>query len=209
MKSLEQLRRDPRIARLEHELAARRPIEVESTLAKRAAVAILVRLGEKDEPEVFFIQRAVYEGDPWSGQIAFPGGRAEVQDASLVETAIRETFEETEIDLRDRAHLVGALDDLAPLSVHLPPIIVRPFVFLIPESPEIALSYEVETAFWVPLSVLLDRSVWRDTTVQARGIEFSRFAFHHRGYVVWGMTENILSGLLTFCQEGDVTTREL
>lgn len=208
MKSLEKLRCDPRIARLEHELAAHRPVEMDSTLAKRAAVAILVRLGENGEPEVFFIQRAVYEGDPWSGQIAFPGGRAEAGDASLVDTAIRETFEETAIDLRDRAHLVGALDDLAPVSVHLPSIIVRPFVFIIPESPETVLSAEVERTFWVPLSVLFDRSVWRDTTVQARGIEMSRLAFHHQGHVVWGMTEKILSGFLPFCQASDATARE-
>ena len=200
MRSLEKLRRDTRIARLESALAAHRPVEAENPLAKRAAVAILIRLGEGDEPEILFIQRAVYEGDPWSGQIAFPGGRAESEDASLFETAIRETFEETEIDLRDRAQLVGALDDLGPVSVHLPAIIVRPFVFLLPESPEPVLSSEVETSFWVPLSVLLDRSVWRDTTVQARGMEMSRFAFHHKGYVVWGMTESILSGLLRFFQ---------
>ena len=167
-------------------------------MAKRAAVAILVRLGENDEPEIFFVQRSVYEGDPWSGQIAFPGGRAESEDVSLLETATRETFEETEIDLRDRAQLVGALDDLGPVSVRLPAIIVRPFAFLVPESPETVLSADVETSFWVPLSVLPDRSAWRDTTVQARGVEMSRFAFDHQGYVVWGMTERILSGLLSF-----------
>lgn len=208
MKSLAKLRSDPRIARLEHELAAHRPVNLDNTLAKRAAVAILVRLGENGEPEVFFIQRAVYEGDPWSGQIAFPGGRAEAGDASLVDTAIRETFEETAIDLSELGHLVGTLDDLGPVSVHLPQIVVRPFVFLIPESPEAVPSAEVELAFWVPLPVLLDRSVWRDTTVQARGIEFSRFAFHHLGHVVWGMTERILSGFLPFCQASDATARE-
>jgi hypothetical protein len=42
----------------------------------------------------------------------------------------------------------------------------------------------------------MDRSVWSDTTVKAGGMEMSRFAFHHEGFVVWGMTERILSGLL-------------
>lgn len=198
MRSLEKLRRDPRIARLESSLAAHQPAEVDDPSPRRAAVAILVRLGDDDEPEIFFIQRAVYEADPWSGQVAFPGGRAEPEDASLMETAIRETLEETQIDLRRSAHLLGALDDLRPMTIHLPSIMVRPFVFLLPDPPEPVLSGEVETAFWVPLSVLLDRSVWRDTTVRARGIEMSRFAFHHGGHVVWGMTERILSGLLDF-----------
>ena len=196
MTSLERLRRDPSVARLESALASHRAAEVDDPEPKRAAVAILIRLGEVDEPEIFFIQRAIYEGDPWSGQIAFPGGRIERQDASLIDTAIRETFEETAIDLRATAHLLGALDDLSPQTIHLPSIVVRPFVFLMRDVPDPVLSSEVAKWFWVPLPVLLDRSVWRDTTVQARGMEISRFAFHHQGYVVWGMTERILSGLL-------------
>ncbi|MEO8192944.1 MAG: CoA pyrophosphatase [Gemmatimonadales bacterium] len=197
MSSLERLRRDPRIARLESALAAHSPIEADDSAARRAAVAILIRLGESDEPEIFFIQRAIYEGDPWSGQIAFPGGREEQADDSMLETAVRETFEETELDLRQGAHLVGTLNDLRPRTVRLPAVMVRPFIFLVDEVADPVLSPEVAGSFWVPLSVLLDRSVWRDTTVHSGGNEMSRFAFHHQGYVVWGMTERILSGLLS------------
>lgn len=196
MSSLDRLRGDSRVARLESALSSHRAVEVNDPEPKKAAVAILIRLGLADEPEIFFIQRATYEGDPWSGQIAFPGGRREPQDESLLETAVRETFEETAIDLRSTAHMIGALDDLRPQTIHLPSIVVRPFVFLLPEAPEPILSSEVASCFWVPLSVLLDRSVWRDTTVQARGMAMSRLAFHHGGYVVWGMTERILSGLV-------------
>ncbi len=198
MTSLEQLRRDPRVARLESALVSQTPVEVNDPEPRKAAVAILIRIGGSDEPEIFFIQRAIYESDPWSGQIAFPGGRKEPQDASLIDTAIRETFEETAMDLRASGHMIGALNDLSPRTIHLPSIVVRPFVFLMPAAPDPALSSEVAACFWVPLSVLLDRSVWRDTTVQAAGMEISRFAFHHQGYVVWGMTERILSGLLGF-----------
>jgi 8-oxo-dGTP pyrophosphatase MutT (NUDIX family) len=194
--SLQRLRDDERIQRLESELAARKCVELADPDARRAAVAILIRLGASDEPELFFIQRAVYEGDPWSGQIAFPGGREEPADTSLEHTALRETYEETQLDLREHATLVGTLDDLRPRAVRLPAIVVRPFVFLLPDPPTPVLSSEVADSFWVPLSVLLDRSVWRDTMVTAGGMEMSRFAFHHRGYVVWGMTERILSGLL-------------
>lgn len=201
MNPLERLRADLRIARLEAELRSRRPAEVQDAVARRAAVAILIRCGERDEPEVFFIQRAEYEGDPWSGHIAFPGGREEPGDESLFETAIRETFEETGIDLTDRSELVGTLDDLRPRTVRLPAVVVRPFVFLVSDVAEPVLSSEVAGAFWVPLSILLDRSVWRDARVKAGDAEISRFAFHHEGYVVWGMTEKILSGLLGFLGE--------
>ncbi|HEX6574552.1 MAG TPA: CoA pyrophosphatase [Gemmatimonadaceae bacterium] len=197
--SFDHLRSDPRIARLEERLKSRSPSEVDDPAARRAAVAILIRLGDSDEPEIFFIQRAEYEGDPWSGHVAFPGGREEPDDESLVDTAIRETFEETGIDLRGACELIGVLDDLHPRTIRLPAIVVRPFVFLVSELDDPVLSDEVANAFWVPLSVLLDRTVWHDTKVKAGDIEISRFAFHHSGYVVWGMTERILSGLLSLC----------
>jgi 8-oxo-dGTP pyrophosphatase MutT (NUDIX family) len=194
--SLARLRGDPHIARLEQAFSSRQPVEQHDSSARSAAVAILIRLGPDGEPEIFFIQRATYEGDPWSGQIAFPGGRAEEGDDELIDTAMRETWEETGFDLRCDGTLIGVLDDLRPRTVRLPDVIVRPFVFLMPSPPEAVLSSEVADSFWVPLSVLLDRSVWRDTTVTAGGMEMSRFAFHHQGYVIWGMTERILSGLL-------------
>lgn len=201
MKLLEQLRADSRIATLEAKLKSYGAVEVSDPLARRAAVAILIRCGSSGEPELFFIQRSEYEGDPWSGHIAFPGGREEKGDESLLETAVRETLEETGIDLRGRSELLGVLDDLRPRAVRLPAVVVRPFVFAVASVDEPVLSPEVAGAFWVPLPVLLDRSVWRDARVKAGDIEISRFAFHHQGYVIWGMTERILSGLLTLVQE--------
>ena len=194
--SFDKLRMEPRVARLVQELESREAVEVHDPVARRAAVAIVIRLGENDEPEILFIQRAIYEGDPWSGQIAFPGGREEQGDETLADTAIREVFEEMEIDLGSSAELIAALDDLHPRHVRLPAVVVRPFVFLAADLAEPALNSEVADCFWVPLSVLMDRSVWKDATVVAGGIEMSRFAFHHRGFIVWGMTERILSGML-------------
>ncbi|MEO7367641.1 MAG: CoA pyrophosphatase [Gemmatimonadaceae bacterium] len=192
---MDRLRQEPRIARLIERLEAHNPTEVNDEAARRAAVAIVFRMGADDEPEVFFIQRAEYEGDPWSGHIAFPGGREEKDDETLADTAIREVFEETGINLGD-AELVAPLDDLHPRHVRLPAVVVRPFVFLAGDVPEPVLSSEVADCFWVPLSALLDRSVWKDAKVLAGEVEISRIAFHHRGYVIWGMTERILSGLL-------------
>jgi 8-oxo-dGTP pyrophosphatase MutT (NUDIX family) len=194
--ALDRLRRHEGIARLERTLASQKAVEVNDPTARRAAVAILIRLGENDEPEILFIQRAVYEGDPWSGHIAFPGGREEPGDESPLGTVFRETFEETQLDLRETAHLLGVLDDLRPRTATLPAMVVRPFVFLVAESREPVLSLEVAASFWVPLTNLFDRSVWDETTVVAGDVEMSRVAFHHRGFVIWGMTEKILSHLL-------------
>ncbi|MEJ7760256.1 MAG: CoA pyrophosphatase [Gemmatimonadaceae bacterium] len=184
------------IRRLAISLKVRHAPAITHPGAKRACVALLIRLGAVATPEILLIQRAEYEGDPWSGQIAFPGGREEPGDESLYDTAARETFEETGIDLRANGELLGTLDDLHPLTVRLPAVIVRPFVVLVADITEVRHNREVAKSFWVPFPKLSDRAVWRETTVAAGGHEFSRLAFHHEGCVVWGMTERILSGLI-------------
>jgi 8-oxo-dGTP pyrophosphatase MutT (NUDIX family) len=200
--SLEKLRQHPEIARLREKLAIHQAIEADEPGVRRAAVALLLRLGAPlDEPEIFFIQRAQYETDPWSGQVAFPGGREEPDDASLFETAARETFEETAIDIRRDGEVLGRLDDLRPRIVRLPDLVVRPYVVLIGEQSDPILSDEVAACFWVPLSALREGQGWRDTIVTAGGTEFTRRAFHHAGFVVWGMTERIVSGFLTLLRE--------
>jgi len=194
---LGRLREHPEIARLAERIASHKPAEANETKARRAAVALLLRLSpETTHPEIFFIQRAHYETDPWSGQIAFPGGREEPGDLSLVDTAMRETWEETAIDIRRHGEILGALDDLPPMSVRLPAVVVRPYVVLLGEHSEPVLSNEVAAGFWVPLTSFRDSSAWRDALVTARGIEFTRRAFHHEEFVIWGMTERILSHFL-------------
>jgi hypothetical protein len=81
--------------------------------------------------------------------------------------------------------------------VRLPAVIVRPFVVLVGSHPEPVLSDEVAASFWVPLESLNDDTGWRDTVVTAGGLEFTRRAFHHGEFVVWGMTERILSDFLS------------
>ena len=72
--------------------------------AGSAAVAMVLREGPQGV-EALFIERARRDGDPWSGQMAFPGGRWETVDGSLRETAARETFEELSVDLSDSPYL--------------------------------------------------------------------------------------------------------
>jgi 8-oxo-dGTP pyrophosphatase MutT (NUDIX family) len=163
---------------------------------RRAAVALIIRAGENDAPELLFIKRAEYPADPWSGQVAFPGGREEAADPTLADTAIRETREETGIDLVRDGTVIGTLDDLRPQTVRLPAVIVRPFVVLLNRFEELLLSDEVALAFWIPLEALKDASFWRDTVVLARGVQLNMRGFHHQGHVIWGMTERILAQLL-------------
>jgi 8-oxo-dGTP pyrophosphatase MutT (NUDIX family) len=163
---------------------------------RRAAVALIFRAGESGAPELLFIKRAEYPADPWSGQIAFPGGREEAADPTLADTAIRETREETGIDLVSDGTVIGTLDDLRPQTVRLPAVIVRPYVVLLKRFEPLVLSNEVAMAFWIPLEAFKDAPSWQDTDVLARGVQMNRRAFHHQGQVIWGMTERILAQLL-------------
>jgi 8-oxo-dGTP pyrophosphatase MutT (NUDIX family) len=187
----------PDIVKLHSSLESHKAVRAETEEGvRRAAVALIFRAGESGSPELLFIRRADYPGDPWSGQVAFPGGREETGDANLADTAIRETREETGIDLDQDGTVIGMLDDLRPTTTRLPEIIVRPYVVLLKQVRELLLSDEVAMAFWVPLEALRQGESWRDTTVLARGVQMNRRAFHHQGQVIWGMTERILAQLL-------------
>ena len=187
----------PDIVKLRSALESHRAIRAEKEeRVRRAAVALIFRAGANGAPELLFIKRSEYPGDPWSGQIAFPGGREESSDPTLADTAIRETREETGLDLVRDGTVVGTLDDLRPQTVRLPAVIVRPYVVLLNRFEPLLLSDEVALAFWVPLEAFKDAPSWRDTDVLTRGVQMNRRAFHHQGHVIWGMTERILAQLL-------------
>ena len=168
---------------------------------RRAAVALIFRLAEdEDAVELLLIKRAEYEGDPWSGQIAFPGGREEAGDRSLAATAIRETREETGIDLDRDGMILGVLDDLRPRTVRLPAIVVRPFVAILDAREALELSPEVALAFWVPFGEIARTDSWQSDTVFARGVQINARVFRHHDHVVWGMTERIMTQLLALLE---------
>ncbi|HEY8150363.1 MAG TPA: CoA pyrophosphatase, partial [Vicinamibacteria bacterium] len=96
-------------------LAARAPAQVADPPSSRAAVALILRDGPQGI-EVLFIRRAEHPKDPWSGQMAFPGGRAEPGDADLRATAIRETREEIGVDLGAAAEPLGGLDEVRAMA---------------------------------------------------------------------------------------------
>ena len=159
----------------------------------RAAVAIILRA--KPELEILLIQRAVREGDPWSGQIALPGGRRDPEDATLQDTAIRETLEETGLDLASEGLVLGTLDELRPRTPVLPPIIVTPFVAVVAGDTPLQISDELADAFWTPWSTFADPARLDETEVQVRGAAWKVTSYLVGERVVWGMTERMLRQL--------------
>ena len=158
---------------------------------KAAAVALLLAPGGAGL-ETLFIRRAVRAGDPWSGQVALPGGRREAVDRDLTATVVRETREEVDVDLR-HAERIAALTDLNPRTPVLPPIVVRPFVFALPGRPHPRPSSEVQSAFWSPLSDLLAPGVRREINLPIIGATRTGPAYVLGADTIWGMTERILT----------------
>lgn len=164
--------------------------------ARLAAIALVVRPADTG-PELLMIKRAEVAGDPWSGHIACPGGRMDPDDADLAATAIRETREETGIDIEQDGTLIGALDDLSPRTPRLPPIIIRPFVGVVGPHVRLSPNREVAAAFWVPLAAIRERASWGLGTVIIREAEEARVpTFRHGDHTVWGLTERALRDFL-------------
>lgn len=174
-------------------LAAHRPERAPSDRYIEAAVALVLAVGDGGALDLLFIKRAKRDGDPWSGQMALPGGRREPHDADLLATAQRETWEETGIALPADA-VLGALDDLEPVTPVLPPVMVRPWVFGLGEQPPVRPGYEVQIYVWAPLAELPRAEMERVVTV--RGADRRVPAFVVGSHVVWGITHRIVRGFL-------------
>jgi 8-oxo-dGTP pyrophosphatase MutT (NUDIX family) len=168
---------------------------------RRAAVAVVFRQTDAGVLELLLIKRSEHEGDPWSGHVALPGGRQEPGDATLQDTAIRETLEETGIDIARDGLVLGTLDELRPRTPVLPPIIVTPYVAIVRSTVAVEPSDEVADAFWVPFSAFADPAVAVEGEVIARGFARRVPTYQLGTHVVWGMTERILRNLLSLAEE--------
>jgi len=159
--------------------------------SKRAAVAVVVH-DAPSGPALLFIERARHPGDPWSGQMAFPGGRVDPDDADTRAAAERETLEEVGLSLVG-AERLGRLDDLNAGVRLVAPLVLSAFVYRIDAPPPLALNYEVADALWVPVDVLLDprrHVAHRWGLARWPGILVGEPDRH----VVWGLTYRLLRG---------------
>jgi 8-oxo-dGTP pyrophosphatase MutT (NUDIX family) len=183
------------VAAARRALRGHRPEPADAPDARPAAVA-LVLVDGRNGLEMLLIRRAERADDPWSGQIALPGGRRDPADPDLLATAIREAREETGVELSG-AERLGVLDDLHPRTAVLPPVVVRPFVFALAQRAALVPSAEVQRAFWLPVARLFDAGVRRDITLTLRGEQRTFPAYLVDEDVIWGMTERILTPFLS------------
>ncbi len=149
-----------------------------------AAVALLLKRRRNDF-DLLLVRRVESSLDPWSGQMALPGGKREPKDESLKATAVRETLEETGVVL-DGCRFLGVLD--AVRSEPKPDFRILPFVILLGAEPKLKLNKsELETFIWVPYEAV------------AKSKDVVEFGFGKvpalifADAVVWGVTYRILS----------------
>lgn len=143
------------------------------------------------------IRRAEHERDPWSGHMAFPGGRFDPLDRDLLHTAVRETREEVGLDLEANASLLAPLD-LVPAIARGRRVgmTIAPFVFALERDVSLAPNHEVVETLWAPLGRLVSGA--HATTVRYRmdGEELELPAWDVDGRIVWGLTYRMLLALV-------------
>lgn len=152
--------------------------------------AVLVPLLELDEPEVVLTRRADHLVQH-AGQISFPGGAAENEDDSAVQTAMREAFEEIGLP-PDRTRPIGFLDRMDTISDYR----VLPVVALVSGPVRWALDeQEVAEVFTVPLAVALDQSRYQSNRVKRDGKSYSVWSLQWQHHNIWGVTAAMLLNL--------------
>ncbi len=170
-------------------MLARQPSE------RHASVALVLSERAERGAEILFIERAEKEGDPWSGHMAFPGGRVDLPGESPEQAAVRETFEEVGLALNG-GECLGRLDDLEGRHAgRAQGMVISAFVYHLPAPGELVKqTSEVRDAFWVPVRDLVE------PTRQVRRAFHGTGSFEFPGivvgepdrHVVWGLTYRFL-----------------
>lgn len=182
---------------IEERIRSRSPVQADIDPLMRAAVAVVLAADGADL-SVLLIERAQHPLDPWSGHMAFPGGRHEATDASLERTAIRETLEEVGIDLARHGRYVARLDEVqAQARGRELSMVITPFLFVLDRvRPTTLDTREVADAIWVPLKVCHDDGHRGSTHISRDGYDAHFPAILYRGKTVWGLTYRILCAFL-------------
>jgi 8-oxo-dGTP pyrophosphatase MutT (NUDIX family) len=161
----------------------------------KAAVAVILRQDNQNGIMMLLLKRKTSETDPWSGHMAFPGGRMKDSDLQKINTAKRETFEETGIDL-GKYEFLGSLDELPPGNRS---VTVTPFVFFAAEDVKVKVeAREINDYVWIPISFFTDKKNSVAYSVESMGAVREVESFPYLGkFIVWGMTLRVINDFLS------------
>ncbi len=158
---------------------------------KCVSAAVLVPVYERDgQYHILFIKRTEWV-EKHKGEISFPGGVYEDHDSTLLNTALRESFEE--INLRpDDVEVLGELDDVVSANTNYR---ITPFLAFIPWPYELKVDgHETEEIIEAPITTLMNIGRSRQ---ELRGSEtFTVYRYNYKGRIIWGATARILAQFL-------------
>jgi len=177
------------------DLSPRLTSEQPMALVPKRSAGVAVIFSDSGGPEkVLLIRRAEREGDPWSGQVAFPGGRVSRVDASFEETARREAAEEVGVNLSPGTALFFGY--MKEFRAKVRQVSVVPSVFRLNAPPRVTTNAEVASYHWVPLRALAKQEARSTFPVRLKGERIPFPSLVYQGLVVWGLTERILSAII-------------
>jgi 8-oxo-dGTP pyrophosphatase MutT (NUDIX family) len=181
---------------LRHALSREAPVPREKLANNNKGAAVLIPIFERrGELHVVYIRRADHVSSH-RGQVAFPGGRVDPTDATLLDTALREAQEEVGIE-PGTVDVLGAFPEMSTLTSG---IIVAPFAGVIPESTAMSPSPdEVAEVFEVPLGALSDPRYRGEYQWSANRSKFP--AIMYGGQTIWGLTLRITENLLSILHD--------
>ncbi|MEM8593483.1 MAG: CoA pyrophosphatase [Pseudomonadota bacterium] len=158
--------------------------------APRKSAGVCLILSEhvhEGELSLLMIRRAKYKGDPWSGHMAFPGGRVEAHDPSIKSAALRELSEELSVDESSLTYL-GQLSDLqATMVAKHKRLVLSSFVFLASSPLTLTPNSEVAAYYWIPLQFFLGakrRNMWWMRRFRVIALPFYRYQAQR----IWGLS---------------------
>ena len=162
----------------------------------RASVAVILRKSQAHGFDILLIKRAERSDDPWSGDMAFPGGKMASTDQSIYHTALRELQEEIGLDAENLKQLGRLSDQLTKTHSGFRPMIISPFIFELKEHADFVLNHEVAEIVWVPLthfSNLVNRKqmIWK-----LKGLKVNLPCYWFNNKRVWGLTLRMLDELI-------------
>jgi len=157
------------------------------------SAAVLIPLYEKGGEHYLVVTKRTETVNAHRGQISFPGGVHQVGDESLMDTALRESWEEIGLNPKD-VEILGELDSMCTFTTNY---VVSPFVAAIPYPYEFkANPGEVEEIIEVPLAALLDRSNFWEELQPLQGKLIPQYFYQCGDRVIWGATARILKQFL-------------
>ncbi|WP_297925204.1 CoA pyrophosphatase [uncultured Agitococcus sp.] len=168
----------------------------------KADAAVLMAMTREDIPRLILTQRAAHLKSH-AGEVAFPGGKRDKTDSSLIYTALREAQEEIDLNPQD-VEVVGELG----IFTSRVGIKVKPIIGLLEDIPQLTPSPdEIDSIFTVPLDVFLQQKPNYQHKIKYMGLSIPVPSFNYQGYVIWGLTGFMIVEFMRQVYDADIDWR--